>query len=241
MKERAGIYIAAIARSGSTAISNMLTLPPMQQILVEPSAYAFGMNKFNLLEDSKARDRYLDTCNSMLGFQLSKPEKWGVKEVHPACHFGAIELLEPKIVLLLVRDIRAVFLSLLEKHRIQNAENIFSKAWTIDYCEKASTALSNFRRSEVGRDAITLRYEDFLATNNSHFDLGAKLGWSASGDPFRGFAEYDRLYEIERNANKKRSPFLAACSRGFSIETDEEAEILGLSCAEYQRMFGYAS
>lgn len=237
------LYIAGMGRSGTTMVANMLSVLPIRQVLVEPSASAFGHSRpFDLASDLEARAAYLKACKSMI-VDEEKLERIAIKEVIPRSHLGIVEVFAPTTVLIVVRDIHDVALSALEKIKRQGNHMASPTDWVAEACYEGSKSLVQLSRSLEGTNTIILRYEDFAGDQSCKPRLERQLDWPMLGDPFANFDSYDRSYEVERNRHfrsegRKR---LSAEDRGLPETVNSIAESIAETCGAYQERFGYTN
>ncbi|GJD76782.1 hypothetical protein [Methylobacterium goesingense] len=226
------IYIAAIGRSGSTALANMMTFLPEQNVLVEPTAHTFGFNEWDIIKNPQDESKFLKYYLSL----TNTSNKIGIKEVIPKSHKAIINILHPRIILILVRNIEDVYLSFTEKHIKQNSVSIFPSEWVEEYCIKSSEELLNIHKSYD--NVVIIRFEDFFWSIHERKRFIAKTGWNLEGSPFKNFTNYDRLYEVERNVFP-RDKSLSPLERNIENIEQEKSKIIGTKCLTYQSFFGY--
>ncbi len=167
----AAVYIAALPRSGSTMLANLLTSPPQRWVLVEPGLHcptpspslSFQYNRF-LEASGAAPDEAVTTSPRLLvkrlGDLLPTLEFWGLKEVgtdHPA----VISYARPRKTIILVRDIRDALLSLLEKHSAP--ERRWEPQSQMSFLGDCCAALIDLAR-DGSPDTRICRYEDLVSS-----------------------------------------------------------------------------
>jgi len=246
------IYIAAIGRSGSTMLCNILTREPDQIMFIEPKFHTppyrnilkpqlaqYGMefdeSKMAAVQDLPP-DQVLET---LLGAHL-RPIKWGFKEVQCSEHRRVVDLFAPTNILVNVRHIFNIALSFFEKHRRQDNQDRFPASWVRDYCLRETQGLVGFCQ-DLAQQRIAyrvVRYEDFMTDPQERKALGDHLGWHYGESPDRFLTNLDRGFEVRRHAaGRFRETSLA--DRGSSaLEIRYACEIEEL-CAQYQAFFGY--
>jgi hypothetical protein len=223
------VYIAAMGRSGSTALANWLTIPPTHFVLHEPG----------LLRSQPTR---------LLGMQLSgwgvtlddvMSAHWAAKEVEPHDHDPMIAAYSPARILICVRDIREAVKSYLEKHRVQGLLDRFDDRWTRDYvieCASSLVRLAN-RLDAEGKPWRIARYEEFARDPDRLADLAGWIGWPGGGDTSAGFKEFDRGYEADRHVRELGSSTVAVENRGLDDAAMAVVAEVTAATGDYQRRF----
>lgn len=248
---RADLYIAAMGRSGSTYLANCLTTPPSRWVFNEPwfvsgalsknlrdRAEAFGWPSDNpswwLPPDRRNAEGMRDRYRTFLLPHIARLDRWGVKEVRGDFHVPTIRTIRPAHIIVLVRDIRQVVLSLLEKSIRQNAMETHGREWITQYCGAAAKVLVDLASDGSDGRMRVVRYEDLIRDESERRRIEAWLDWPMGGDPSHGLAAYGRGYEVERQLGSE-----GAAKR--LLPSDAEAivdEIAGRQRA-YQSLFGY--
>ena len=246
------IYLAAMGRSGSTALASRLS-SDRGKILVEPFLFKGGNSFF--YRDMKSRGwkpHYMSLLKkriyaanpSALVDDIEKHytqgyDYWGVKEVFPELHRPTIDILLPDYIVITTRDIRDVALSLTEKHI---KEGIFGRvgwSWIETYIRENARALCSLAHSY--ENVIHVKYED-LFFNESTFDGFFKtLGITERGDDFSYIDVYGRSWEKKRAVSRKKES-LSLEERGLAghIKPSSLDELAG-SMEEYNATFGYGN
>lgn len=245
----ADVYIAAIARSGSTLICGLLTYPPDHLCLVEPW-FIWGMRgqacfrqlqRFGLRITERdwltalfprEKASFVRRYGSFIAPHLASVRKWGAKEVRPEFHLPTIETINPRFVLVLVRDIRDVVRSLARKQAAEGMDESESTAWISGYCTAAAPCLLRLRSRPR---SITVRYEDFVASEAARADLGGRLDWPLVG---RVNADFD-LFGRGSEAAAHRGRVSPAVHPQSSEWVEALAEEMHARCADYQGAFCY--
>ena len=248
------LYIAAMGRSGSTALANWLTRPQDRQaVFIEPEFLARRMTEklpaqFAALglpapaSSPPPRDAasLRDWMEEALPASL-KGWKWGFKEVLGELHERCLTELQPGFILVTVRDIRDIFLSFVEKHRLQNNEDRFPVSWSFDYCLGESARMTDFaaRLEREGRPHMVVRYEDFVASERLRGEIEQATGWRGGGDTSRHLALYGREFEARRHPAGVSARSTSAAERRLPRGARRAAEELAGRCQPYMRRFGY--
>ncbi len=246
------VYIAAIGRSGSTMLCNILTREPDQIMFVEPKFHAppyrnilkpqlaqYGM-EFDESEMAAIQDLPPDeVLETLLGAHL-RSVKWGFKEVQCSEHRQVLDLFAPAHILVNVRHIFNVALSFIEKHRRQGNEDRFPLSWVREYCLRETQGLVEFCQELAQRGIAyrVVRYEDFMADPQERKALGEYLGWTYGGIPDRFLNDLNRGFEARRHAMDgfRETPL---ADRGLSGQEIRYAREIEAQCAQYQAFFGY--
>jgi hypothetical protein len=233
------LYIASMGRSGSTLIANWLSVPEHNQyIFVEPNLtqgvsplLRTQLERFNLSAALPGSDVTLADISALLA-----DRKWGVKEVKGLLHDQLGTTLRPRRVVITVRDITEVYLSLVEKHRIQGIDDRFDPEWSRQYCLRESAYLNHLHRAHPEYHVV--RYQDFVSSSACREQLADYTGFRGGGTVDFNFDLYNRSYESGFYAGR-----IAPRSQAYRTidERDLQAarEVAG-QCAGYQSSFGYA-
>jgi hypothetical protein len=186
-------YIAALGRSGSTALANWLTTPPTHLVFHEP----------NLLREKPTRLFHMQLEDWNVDEESAFAAHWAVKETQADMHSAMVARFKPSKVLICVRRVRDAALSLFEKHRRQNLLHRYSDAWSADYLVREATGLVSFAEEldQLGIPNRTIRYEDF--GEEALQSVAAWVGWPGGGDYARGFVSFGRGYEMDRQRNRE--------------------------------------
>jgi hypothetical protein len=208
------VYIAAMGRSGSTMLANMLTQPPSHCVLVEPwlpkgrqgpklleQLRRFGVPISDSSSINSKRGSEADSqrrIERLLDEMLGGLSHWGIKEVRPEMHFPTLKMVTPEMIILQVRNIRDVTLSLIEKHA-RGSDRRYNLEWTRKYICTAASTIVKLRRSVEKTRFRIIRYEDFVTSAKARQELEEWLQWPLDGDPGRNLDLFDRYYESERH------------------------------------------
>jgi len=247
----ADVYIASLGRSGSTLIANLLTMPPHRLVLVEPKLHRGGTaGMFHQMErfgcpvgvDELARWRApppeqspAERAAMVLADRLARLARWGVKEVDPMAHQDEIAMLRPKQVVVVVRDIRDVMLSYVEKFRREGRSDFGEVFWRLCEGTKALTRLADGLGTSTPLRVV--RYEDFAASVDERAALARWLDWPLDGDPDSNLDIYGRHYEIARHGGVVSQVSVGRRQAASLEAVDRIGDFLGA----YQQRFGYAS
>lgn len=250
---RAHAYVAAMARSGSTLLCNLLTDGHAHWLISEPR-FDFGMTAKHLAPHAVAfglvgaepdwlvpspqrtPGRIHERYRTCLAPGLSKLQRWGAKEVRCELHDDTIRTIRPDRIVVCVRDIGDIYLSLLEKAAVQGNEDSYDKNWARAHClENATWMRAYCKNSETY--PIIARYEDFAKTPTERERLAKALDWPLCGDETGYLQTLGRGFEVERHARQRG--LTQAHMRGLDAEALREAGELREICREYQELFGY--
>lgn len=233
------LYIASIGRSGSTLIANWLSRPDLgQYIFVEPNLTQ-GISPLlqTQLQRFHLTNNEADGPDSPAALAaLLAGRQWGVKEVKGELHDALGSLFQPRRVVVTVRDITEVYLSLVEKHRIQGVEERFDPEWSRQYCVRESGYIHQLARSRPEYYAV--RYQDFVCSAATRSALAAFSGFTGGGAVDFNFDLYNRSYETGYHQGEIRMR-----KQGYRTITDQDiqaARKVAGDCADYQQYFGYS-
>jgi hypothetical protein len=228
-----------MGRSGSTLIANWLSVPDQgQYIFVEPNLgqgvsplLRTQLERFNLSGPFFAGEATLADFNTLLAGR-----KWGVKEVKGMLHDQLGISIRPRRVVITVRDIAEVYLSLVEKHRIQGVDDRFDPEWSRQYCLRESGYLQALHRAHPEYHVV--RYQDFVCLEDCRERLKAYTGFRGGGTVDFNFDLYNRSYESGFFDGR-----IALRNQGYRTIEDRDlqaAQEVAGQCAEYQDRFGFA-
>jgi hypothetical protein len=249
------LYIAAMGRSGSTALCNLLTSPPRRLALVEPWLHLGAKSKtllqqlqrfgFDVSEEdwkvsgkgTADEESTEDRLERLISPLLATLDRWAVKEVRPDFHDENIALLKPRKTLVLVRDIRDVVLSLLEK-QARNPREGYDEAWVRDYIVKAARSAENLAPS-AGAASRVVRYEDLVSKPELRRDLSQWLDWPMTGAATANMDLYGREYERQRHAGSVSTVSVNRHHRETKKDGLDLANEMSRIVSSYQRVFRY--
>ena len=249
----ADLYIAAMGRSGSTYLANLLTNPPHSWVMVEPwfvnGAFNASVKRgaaelgwplddryWRLPTQGKTHDAFLERYRNFLAPRLRTLTRWGVKEVRPEFHEPTIATINPKRIIILVRNMRDVASSLLEKQLRQGTLAERGYQWTAEYCRSSAESLMRLHDRLPAERIRVVRYEDLTAHPDKRSELEEWLDWPMAGNPSTFLVELGRGYEIERHANPG-----AAVERQLPEGAGAVIKRICAENASYGRHFGYPS
>ncbi|MDJ0768353.1 MAG: hypothetical protein QNJ12_06145 [Ilumatobacter sp.] len=249
----ADLYIAALGRSGSTMLANLLTTPPTRWLIVEPRfanattgrdvlaqarsvGIAIGDDEWPLRVDETPEQR----IGRIFRDRILALEKWGVKEVRHDVLVASLDILRPKHTIVLVRDLRDVAVSLYEKAR-RDDDPRYDDEWLRTYLTQAPGGILAVVDALGGRDHRIVRYEDLTGDAGVRAELGQWLDWPLDGRPDRNLAAlFQRAHEVElhdgavtrRSVGRHASGELSPGARSIAAWAHRNG-------AEFQDRFGY--
>ncbi len=246
-------YIAAMGRSGSTMISNWLTLAPDRLVFIEPSILdirntrllRIQLANFGMAVSDRDWDAEDDTAAGRferIMVPRLRGKRWALKEVLGSEHQAIIDALAPSRILISVRNILDVALSFFEKHRTQDNLHRFDDQWVADYCGRESAGLLALQRELQARSIpyAVIRYEDFTCSEASRNDVCAFLGWQGGGATDMHLDQFDRSFEVERHGVKVSPRPRQPAQRHLGAAEQALAHSIAEKCSSYQSIFGYA-
>jgi hypothetical protein len=250
---RPDFLIAALGRSGSTMISNWLTRPPGEIVLIEPFLFAAANpamlhRQFDHLGLAASAEEWA-TSDADWQARLRRlfaprlaGRRWAVKEVLGEEHRKVLAAFGPLPVVITVRDIDAIAASFLEKHRLQNNRHRFDEQWVADYCRRETGLIMALHAKLVdeGTPALVMRYEDFVASSAQREALARFVGWPGEGDVTRHMDHLGRAFEAERHGGGVGAGAPDIAARGLESEELELVAEITAACAAYRATFSYA-
>lgn len=243
---RADVYIAAMGRSGSTVLCDLMTYPK-NVCLIEPR-FASGARSSRLLQqlrsaqvmishqewkalESRSAAGYLERYKTMLSPALKQCDRWAAKEVRPEFHAPTIATINPKRILVLVRNANDVAYSLYDKYQRDGGDARTASTYVREYLSASAKTLVGIASSQ---NVLVCRYEDFTRSPADMQALAVKLDWPLQGTPN---ASFDKL---KRSAEADRHKGLLTAARSYQGRPPLdflEAALDG--CRTYQETFGY--
>ncbi len=250
---RPDFYIAAMGRSGSTALCNWLTRPPDQLVFVEPfflrptnpRLLRIQLANFGLAicEDDWRREDLgaLERFRRIMWPRL-RGRRWAFKEVLCEEHLRVLDAFAPPRILITVRDVADVALSFFEKHRLQGNLKRFDDEWVIDYCLRESAGLVEFRHllENRGIPFRVIRYEEFTRSQAARDNAADFVSWEPGGALDSHLEQFDRRFEVERHGREFSDSLRGRSERLLDRAHLEAADQIASRCAAYQSAFGYA-
>lgn len=246
----ADLYIASLGRSGSTLLANLLTTPPNRFVLVEPqlhlgegNAWMFEqLDRFGWSVGTEEIDLWRSLpperrVSTFLYPRLTTLEKWGVKEVDPKAHLPSLATLRPRKVIILVRNVRDVIISYIEKYRREGKTDYGAEL--LNFLVESTNMLIHLTETLNYQQMRVVRYEDFVTSERERAAVSRWLGWPLDGDPNRNLDLYKRTFEIERHNGEISS---VSVNRHAAMKLQDSSDIIN-NVAEYlssfQKSFNY--
>lgn len=237
-------------------LAGMLTHPPDYLVLHEPNfaggarhpdqlgilqRFGYSLDRADFDRDRKAHSwsRKRARISRLYAPLVDQLAGWGVKEVSYKHQRDNLDLLQPRRVVVLVRDLRDVALSYLDLKAKLDAQGIKS-ALTPRHLVRNASILLDLSRKRT--DTLTVvRYEDMVADSRVVLDLTRWLDWRAPGEGSDLLALMGRSDETSKHAQS----LSARSVRRHQHETDPAklafAEQIARRCRGYQENFGYGS
>ncbi len=244
----AAVYIAALPRSGSTMLANLLSSPPDRWVLVEPGLHtprlspslAVQINRFRAASATPPhRPLAVDAPRRLLVKNLAELlgtlSAWGLKEVG-SDHRSVIAYARPAKTIILVRDIRDALLSLLEKH--DQPGRHWESASLMAHLAECCAALIRLSQE---KDATTriYRYEDLVSSASERQTLSDWLSWPLNGDTTRNLDLYNRQYEAVRHQGTISAGSVGRHAREGNHTRVEVAAQFSAMLQDFSTTFGY--
>ncbi len=252
----ADIYIAAMGRSGSTLLCNLMTFEPGHLCIHEPwfmngmsnesARVQFAQAGIDIAEEiwrhgvlPRRHDSYLLRYRELIAPALSRLTRWGAKEVRGEFHLPTILTIRPKRILLLGRDIRQVAFSLYSKDLTEGSSEEMARKFSFGYASLAARKLVELREMLPHPNFSIARYEDFSASISALSELARVLDWPFAGTPNANFDTFGRASEAKRHGGRMtRAQFYA--DGDFPPDVVRIADELAELFPDYQRLFGYS-
>jgi len=249
---RPDVYIAALGRSGSTMLANLLTIPPHRWVMTEPR-FANGSTGTNAVHQAQAfgfqmragewqqlsGESPTERIQRFFTPRLAGLERWGLKEVRHDLIEPTYEFLSPHRVVVLVRNIRDAATSLVEKAE-RDGPDRYGDDWLRTYLTKTPAALLNLVGRLADAEYRAIRYEDLVSDPLTRASLSDWLDWPLDGDPSRNL---DTIFPRE-NEVALHGPEVTTKSveKRKAATGGRAAEIAAWAVdvnGEFQRRFGY--
>jgi len=251
MQRRLDVYLAAMGRSGSTLLCDLYSRYPTHWLMTEPwiTRGSHGMSQLERVQrfgGTIAKEEWfrkiegespLERFYRVYGPILEGLEFFGAKEVRGEFHEEYYRLLQPRKILILVRDIRDVIISLLEKTIIERKEG-YDAAFTAQYLARNCQALMAFPRLVQDTELDVLKYEEFAVSETRRIQIDQFLGCTRLEQVPETGNISTRPWEIERHglriSDKSVYRFRSESTIEWSPLYHEIPE-----CRQYNAFFGY--
>lgn len=201
---RPWVYIAAMGRSGSTMLANLLHDPPARVMLMEPNLLSPTPSdelRWQLREVFGAEGRSQGHPQSQPDLSaLDGSDKWGLKEVRADLHESVIRQLDPVHIVVLLRDPVAASLSLYEKGEVDG--DLARLPWLES---RMSEPLRVLPRVAAHPRAVVTTYERLVQGTETRAALAEHLDWPLTGDVSRGLERWGRSREVALHGGKVTS------------------------------------
>ena len=248
---RLDLYLAAMGRSGSTLLCDLYSRCPTHWLMSEPwitrGSYGVGQLErirrfgFDVADEEwyakRSEESDLDRFWRVYGEIVRRLEFFGAKEVRCEFHDEYYRVMRPRKVLVLVRDIRDVIISLIEKTEIEKKEG-YDSAFVSQYLRNNCRGLMEFYSLVRGEDVEVLKYEEFSTSEERRAQTDRFFGHgSVEKVPETGNLSA-RPWEIERHG-------LTVTDRSVNrFERESNIDWLGVyneigECREYNEFFEY--
>jgi len=244
------VFIAGVARSGSTLVANLMTTPPDRWLIVEPGITRGDMSEQVRIQAERfgiriSGERWRAESNAEERFEklliphLSRLKSWGVKEVNPAGYDRLLALFNPRKVVLVVRDIGDAAISMLEKQELTPRAGQDEEWLAKRLCDSAR-AVMKLAESWPGERTCVVHYERFVADPMRKSLLEEWLSWPLTGDPNRCMDIFARDYEVDRHDREITDRSVDRRHRETSTHRLAFAKRVTKSMRNFQETFGYS-
>lgn len=233
-------------------LANLLSTPPNRWVMVEPRL-ANGTTGNDLLAQAasmglpisdeewslRSGESPTDRVRRVLVPRLAGLDRWGLKEVRPDLLGLTVERLDPRSTIVLVRDLRDVALSLIEKTR-HDAEDGYDEDWLRQYLSASPTAVLELLETLSSKRHRVVRYEDLVRDDGVRAELASWLDWPLDGQPGRNLAEvFNRSREVDLHGSD-----LTDRSVGRRVDPNDKRANAVIDWVErehgaFQQRFGY--
>ena len=243
------VFFAGMMRSGTTVLCDIFTIPGKQIILIEPGIHRDDMGKhvfdqlklvgipvvpkeFIRRKGESAQDLFERAVLHLIAGKCY----WGVKEVNLTGWQETYKHYRPKYTVMVVRDLRDVALSAMEKARRQEVDNLQDFNWHHDRIASNVRHLIDICETQ---NHILVRYEDFFTDPNNRYALAARIGASADGKPGVSAGIFNRDYERLNHGEVISRKSIYRWKRQPPGELLDFAMDIWRSHPEYAERFGY--
>ena len=173
--------------------------------------------------------------------RLTRLDRWGLKEVRPDLLTPSLHLLRPRQTIVLVRDIRSVAVSLVEKTEA-DADPRYDRGWLHSYLRDSPRAILDLMNRLGDAANRVVRYEDLVADVSERTLLAEWLDWPLDGVPDRHLADlYKRRREVQLHAGAVTTQALERYATSTSERALTTADWAANENREFQKRFGYQS
>ena len=251
MNRRLDLYLAAMGRSGSTVLCDLYSRYPSHWLMNEPWIVrgSYGVVQLERIrrfgfdvaeEDWSCKidgESDLDRFYRVYSRMIEGLEFFGAKEVRCEFHEGYFRLMRPKRVLVLVRDIRDVIISLIEKILIENKDG-YDTHFVTEYLTRNCRGLIEFYDSIRDGDVEVLKYEEFCVSEARRRQIDCFIGHERVERIPKAGNLSARPWEIERHglgvSDKSVNRFRSEENIDWRYMYNEIPE-----CRQYNEFFGY--
>jgi SAM-dependent methyltransferase len=164
---------------------------------------------------------------------------WGVKEVNPVGLPALIETYQPKKIVLMVRDIRDVLVSAVEK--CERLNSAFTDDWLLERARDTYACLRQLERSIPAERLRLVHYEAFVKSEAYRQDFADWVGFSLSGDAGARMALYGQDYESERHGGTIGATSLKRHKQPTSPRQEAIVARAMAQMGNYQAHYGYCA
>jgi hypothetical protein len=246
------VFIAALGRSGSTMLANRLTTPPDRWVLIQPrfANASTGSDLFSqavLFDDTLGTppsrsegESHYEAVERVFAPALNRLSRWGLKEVRHDLYQPTIDLLSPRQVIVLVRDLRDVAVSLLEKMS-SDGDSQYDHAWLRKYLTDTPAAIVELLKTADANATKLVRYEDLVADSTTSDQLAEWLDWPLDGQPDRGLRQvYRRDREVDLHGGVVTQAALGRHTQSAHPDAPELTAWIQTHHAEFHERFDYS-
>ncbi|MEO1585435.1 MAG: hypothetical protein AAFR96_12805, partial [Planctomycetota bacterium] len=154
---------------------------------------------------------------SVIAPSVARCDRWGVKEVNGDWILASADMLQPRHILILVRDFEESAASLYRKNKHEGEPK--SRDWLIERFRSSLEALATLLNSP---EAPTRRvwYHKLVTSQQERDDLAAWLSWPLDGKPTQHFDLYNRTHETEAHAGRVSPASIGRYTPGTDADLD---------------------